>query len=221
MNKEQAILASWAKNVGPWVDAVDGNSIASRRLVTNRAIVDVLAALPGRTLLDVGCGEGWLARDMSRRGRAVTGIDAIPAFIDRARRFEGDAEFRCVEYTQLSGVAVGGRFDTAVCNFSLIGKDSVAAVFAAMPALLNPGGYLVVQTLHPDSIAGGASDGWRAGSWEGFDDAFTDPAPWYCRTRDSWCGLFTDNGMRVERVLEPRHPDSGQCLSLIVVGRSD
>lgn len=38
-----------------------------------------------RTALDVGCGEGYLARQLAARGLEVTGVDADPAAITRAR----------------------------------------------------------------------------------------------------------------------------------------
>ncbi|MDQ1811842.1 hypothetical protein RBA41_00850 [Massilia sp. CCM 9210] len=43
-----------------------------------------------------------------------------------------------------------------------------------------PGGALIVQAMHPAAAcaAGDCRDGWRAGSWAGFSDAFSDPAPW-------------------------------------------
>src|SRR5882724_12938311 len=37
--------------------------------------IDGLASLPGKNVLDVGCGGGILAEAMARRGANVTGID--------------------------------------------------------------------------------------------------------------------------------------------------
>ncbi|SEJ66526.1 class I SAM-dependent methyltransferase [Demequina mangrovi] len=47
----------------------------------------LVAALPehARTALDVGCGEGYLARRLAARGLEVTGIDVDAAAIARAR----------------------------------------------------------------------------------------------------------------------------------------
>jgi len=48
---------------------------------------DLVPTIPdtARTALDVGCGEGYLARRLAERGLEVTGIDADPAAIARAR----------------------------------------------------------------------------------------------------------------------------------------
>ena len=40
----------------------------------------------GRPLLDVGCGEGRLPRDLKARGYDVIGIDASPTLIGHARK---------------------------------------------------------------------------------------------------------------------------------------
>src|SRR5204862_4272284 len=40
---------------------------------------------PGRRTLDLGCGEGRLARDLAALGHTVVGVDAAPAMVDAAR----------------------------------------------------------------------------------------------------------------------------------------
>src|SRR5690606_8793522 len=79
------ILEAWRANAAPWTDAVRAGRIASRRQVTDRAIIDAVSAQRPHTVLDVGCGEGWLARALATRGMTVTGIDAVPALVEQAR----------------------------------------------------------------------------------------------------------------------------------------
>ena len=40
----------------------------------------------GRATLEVGCGEGRVARDLAARGHHVTGIDSSPTLLHAARR---------------------------------------------------------------------------------------------------------------------------------------
>ncbi len=84
-----------------------------------------------------------------------------------------------------SGAAVS--FDAAVCNFSLLGRESVDSLIAALPRYLGDPGYLIIQTLHPIAACGEQpiEDGWREGSWLGFSSDFNNPAPWYFRTLES------------------------------------
>src|SRR4051812_34392403 len=87
------ILESWHRNASPWTTAVRENQIESRRLVTNAAIVDAVSSRSPRSVLDLGCGEGWLVRTVSERGIKALGVDAIPSLIDQAAR-SGGGEFR-------------------------------------------------------------------------------------------------------------------------------
>jgi hypothetical protein len=61
-------------------------------------------------------------------------------------------------------------------------------------------------------------DGWREGSWDGFNAGFTDPPPWYFRTLGSWVKLYGDHGLQLREVREPVHPKTGKPVSLILVG---
>jgi 2-polyprenyl-3-methyl-5-hydroxy-6-metoxy-1,4-benzoquinol methylase len=212
------IIDSWHANAEPWTSTVRQGQIESRRLVTDRAIVEaVLARKPG-TVLDIGCGEGWLARALSRQGVRVTGLDAVPALIEQARR-GGGADFRVASYEQIASGEIRAQADLVACNFALFGRHSVEGLLRALPGLLRSGGTLVIQTLHPLVACGDLPyrDGWREGSWVGFDAAFTDPAPWYFRTLESWVRLLRWHGLRLLEVIEPLHPRSQRPASVIFV----
>jgi 2-polyprenyl-3-methyl-5-hydroxy-6-metoxy-1,4-benzoquinol methylase len=211
------IIDSWGKNTAPWVAAVRNGEIASRTLATNQAIVDAVRSLSPATGLDIGCGEGWLVRALD--GVSMLGVDVVPGLVEAARR-AGGGEFRVMSYEEIARGGLNLAVDVAVCNFSLIGDESVAGLFRAAPTYLKPGGTLVVQTMHPLMACGDAPyvDGWREGSWAGFNAGFTDPPPWYFRTLSSWIRLFGDNGLRLRELREPLHPDTGKPASLILMG---
>lgn len=211
------VVAAWSTNAAPWTAAVRGGDIESRTLVTNQAIVDAVRSRSPRTGLDIGCGEGWLVRALD--GVAMTGVDVVPGLIEQARGAGGGA-FRVLSYEDIAAGQLEIRVDVAVCNFSLIGKESVEGVLRAAPALLTPGGVLIVQTLHPATACGDApyADGWREGSWTGFSCDFADAPPWYFRTLESWVKLFGASGLRLVELREPLHPKTGKPVSLILVG---
>jgi 2-polyprenyl-3-methyl-5-hydroxy-6-metoxy-1,4-benzoquinol methylase len=47
---------------------------------------------PGRLTLDVGCGEGRLARELHARGHTVLGLEHSPALAEAARRADPPTE---------------------------------------------------------------------------------------------------------------------------------
>jgi len=213
---EDTILEVWHGNAAPWTDAVRGRRIESRRLVTDRAIVDAVLSRRPRSAIDLGCGEGWLARALAEYGVDVLGVDAVPALIDAARA-QGGGRFEAMSYAQIAAGELHGKADVAICNFSLLGKESTEAVLAAVPRLLEPGGALLVQTLHPVVACGELPyrDGWREGSWAGCGEGFGQAAPWYFRTLAGWVDTFLACGLRVARIEEPLHPHSGRPASII------
>lgn len=212
------IIDSWHGNALPWTRAVREGRIESRRLVTDRAILDAVLARAPRSVLDLGCGEGWLAHALAGAGIEVTGIDAVPALIEQARA-GGPGDFRTMSYEDFATGQLDARFDAVVCNFSLLGEDAAEQAVAAARSLLNPGGAVLVQTLHPLVACGDQPyrDGWRNGSWAGFGAEFSDPAPWYFRTVESWTKLFWRHALRLAELREPLHPATDKPASIVFI----
>ncbi|MCY7307894.1 MAG: hypothetical protein LH632_17530 [Rhodoferax sp.] len=63
------------------------------------------------------------------------------------------------------------------------------------------------------------ADGWRLGSWDGFNQRFVNAAPWYFRTLESWRRLFPDFGLRLISGQWPIHPRSGKPASVVFCAR--
>ena len=215
---DKKIVDSWQKNAEQWAAAVRGGDIESRTLVTDRAIVAAVLKHSPESVLDIGCGEGWLIRELAQQPKRLLGVDAIPDLIAQADA-AGGGEFRVLSYEQMACGAIEELFDVVVCNFSLLGKESVDTLFGAIPSLLKPGGRFIVQTLHPVVACGDLpyEDGWREGSWAGFGAEFVDPAPWYFRTLERWNTLFSENGFRVVAMQEPLHPKTNKPASVLFV----
>jgi 2-polyprenyl-3-methyl-5-hydroxy-6-metoxy-1,4-benzoquinol methylase len=215
---DASIVDSWRKNASPWTDAVRGNQIESRTLVTNRAIIEAVLSRRPRTVLDIGCGEGWLVRSLAEHGVRATGVDVVPELIDQATSV-GGGDFRVASYEQIAAGQLDIKVDVIVANFSLIGKESVEGVVRRAPQLLTDGGALVIQTLHPVVAGAGLpyEDGWRNGSWAGFSEEFSDPAPWYFRTLESWESLLTDAGFISIETREPIQPATALPASVIFI----
>jgi len=213
------IIESWKTNVDPWISAIRNNEIESRSLITNNAIINAIVTCNPKTVLDAGCGEGWLVRELEKLGIFSTGIDVVQNFIESAIE-EGEGSFKTISYEELSYETLKEKFDVVVCNFSLLGKESVVDLFENIPYLLNENGSFIIQTIHPVTGCGESEykDGWREGSWDGFNDKFKNPAPWYFRTLETWKLLFANNGFSINKIIEPFSQRIQAPSSIIFVG---
>ncbi len=215
---EEQILASWVVNAAAWTRAVRRGEVLSRERVTNGAILAAITAAAPRTLLDLGCGEGWLSHQCARQGIEVLGTDAVAELTAvAAESAPPRARFQTLTYQQIATGGLDDQFDAVVANFSLLGRGSLDELFGALPKLLSPGGCVLVQTLHPLLVCADHpyEDGWREGSWAGFSPAFRAPAPWYFRTMESWMRLFRRHDLVFKDVREPVDSLSGQPASMI------
>ncbi len=68
--------------------ASDNQQVNEGRSMERRSSLDVmeeLLPLRGATLVDVGCGDGWLTRLLTKRGVHVTGIEVSPRHLQEVR----------------------------------------------------------------------------------------------------------------------------------------
>jgi 2-polyprenyl-3-methyl-5-hydroxy-6-metoxy-1,4-benzoquinol methylase len=212
---EESLQRSWNLNASAWTRSVRRGEIESRRLVTDNSAIDAVLASEPHRVLDVGSGEGWLARALADRGLTVVGFDASRELIARARE-AGGGEFHVATYREFEAdpTALGDNFDVVVCNFSLLG-DAIDSLLRSCARVLEPSGRLVVQTLHPLTAGAPYKDGWREESFEGL--GFPAAMPWYFRTLGSWSKTMRGSGFVLAEIREPVYPESGLPASLILV----
>jgi 2-polyprenyl-3-methyl-5-hydroxy-6-metoxy-1,4-benzoquinol methylase len=214
---EARLEQSWRINAFAWTRAVREERIASRRAGTDAAVVDAVLATRATRVLDVGCGEGWLARALALAGCDVVGIDASPELIAAANEL-GGARFEVASYEQLGErVAEFGRFDVAVCNFSLLGED-LHTPLDGVHRLLRAGASLIVQTVHPWTACGEAPyvNGWRSETFAAFGGEFRAAMPWYFRTAAAWIAAIGSAGFGIDQCIEPLDAATGRPLSLLL-----
>jgi SAM-dependent methyltransferase len=107
---------------------------------------------PGRLTLDVGCGEGRLARDLKERGHNVRAFDAAPALVEVARDVDPSLEVTQADATELP--LEDGASDLVVSFMVLMNVDGLTGVVREAARVLEPGGRLCIAITHPISTAG-------------------------------------------------------------------
>jgi SAM-dependent methyltransferase len=107
----------------------------------------VAAVPPGcERVLDVGCGEGMLARRLAGLVPQVSGIDADTASIDLARRQDPAGEIELIRGDFLTYPFEPGSFGMITSVAALHHMDPAAAL-GRMGRLLQPGGRLAIVGL--------------------------------------------------------------------------
>ena len=132
-----------------WVNAIRNNKDLIRKYISNPALFDRLASLEGNLkILDSGCGEGYVSRELARRGHKVVGIDMSQYIIKAAK----EATVGNEEYLRSNVANMPFRdesFDCVVSNFLLVELEKPEAFIKEVRRVLKSKGRFIFQTLHP------------------------------------------------------------------------
>lgn len=113
--------------------------------------IDERAHLPGKRVVDVGCGGGILSEGLCQRGAHVMGIDMGEAPLSVAKLHGLESGFE-VDYQQMTVEQLAqeqaGTFDVVTCLEMLEHVPDPASVVKACATLLKPGGHLFLSTIN-------------------------------------------------------------------------
>jgi SAM-dependent methyltransferase len=107
---------------------------------------------PGRLTLDVGCGEGRVARDLTARGHLVVALDRSPTMARHAAAAGGALGTLVADAARLP--FPDGAADLVVAFMSLHDMDDMAGAVREMARVLEPGGRLCLAVVHPINSGG-------------------------------------------------------------------
>ncbi len=113
--------------------------------------IDDAIGLPGKRVLDVGCGGGLLSEGMAVRGAEVTGIDLSekPLGVARLHLLESGQK---VDYRKISAEQMAeetpGAFDAVTCLEMLEHVPDPASIVESCGRLVKPGGQVFFSTIN-------------------------------------------------------------------------
>jgi 2-polyprenyl-6-hydroxyphenyl methylase / 3-demethylubiquinone-9 3-methyltransferase len=127
--------------------------------------------LPGKTVLDVGCGGGFLAEEFARDGFAVAGVDPADRSIEAARKHAADNSLQ-IDYRVGKGEALpfsDRSFDIVACCDVLEHVDDPNLVISEVARTLKAGGVFCFDTVNRTWLSKVAliklSQDWGFTSW--------------------------------------------------------
>lgn len=115
----------------------------------------VIGTWHGKAVLDLGCGGGFMAEALAKRGATVIGVDPAEAAVDAARAHAG-GEGLAIDYRVGSGEAipvVDRGVDCVVCVDVLEHVADVDRVLDEIARVLRPGGLFLFDTINRTMLA--------------------------------------------------------------------
>ena len=125
-----------------------------------RGLVKLAGARPEDRVLDVACGPGFLTMAFARACASARGIDATPAFVERARRVAAESGVANVSFATGDVNALperDGSYDVVACRAAFHHFPDPARVLSEMARVARPRGTLLVADLLGSEDAGQAA----------------------------------------------------------------
>ena len=156
MELDRRLRTQWTESAQDWIETDQ----AIRTGMLDTWVLRALGDVSGKTVIDIGCGEGRFCRLLAKLGATVTGIDITEALIERARDLGGAGRdvhgWRCRRPRGGGGRQL--RFDLAVSYIVLVDLLDYRRSIGEAYRVLKPGGRFVVCNVHPMRSAD--ADGW-------------------------------------------------------------
>ena len=169
-------------------------------------------------VLDIGCGEGQVSRQLTRHGAEVVGLDPTASQIRSAVDRGGSARYIRARAEHLP--CSQGLFDTVVLCLAIEHVEFFEASIQEVARVLAPGGLFLLVLVHPllqspgsgwVEVADSDTQFWRVGSYLD-DDASIDQVapevrlPFIHRPLGRYVHEMGRCGLLIEDMVEPAPP---------------
>jgi SAM-dependent methyltransferase len=199
-----SLRAAWDENAEAWLRWARSPELDHAFWHLNLPTLIELLPPPGEITLDVGCGEGRVARALKELGHHVVGVESSPALAQAAT--EGDLAFEVHVVDAAAMPLPDSLADLAIASLSLMNMDDMPGVVSEIARVLRPEGCFCFSVLHPINSWGDAGAGYfetvryteeleRDGARIILHDTH--------RPVGDYFGALQDAGFLVERVVEP------------------
>ncbi len=138
----------WNRVADDWRLQVGDDGDSNRRLHSDPVLWKFAGDVSGRTVLDAGCGTGYLSKKLRDRGALVTGIDFSERMIEVARAKNPAIDFRVDSCSALATID-DEHFDMVIANYVLMDTPDLRATMEAFNRVLQTDGVAILVFCHP------------------------------------------------------------------------
>jgi ubiquinone/menaquinone biosynthesis C-methylase UbiE len=142
----------WNDRAEEWdrYHGAQGEQDPNRVYQSDPVLWEMLKDVNHLTVLDVGCGEGYLSRKLVQRGAFVIAIDISDKLIDIARKKSSllNIDYRVEDSAEMKTVP-SESIDRITCNYVLMDTPRLDDTVKEFYRVLKPGGEVVAIFSHP------------------------------------------------------------------------
>ncbi len=151
MDEPEHLREAWERHAADWIAWARPPGHDTYWRFHRDQFLDLLPPPPARTL-DLGCGEGRLARDLAARGYDLVAVDASPTLAAAAREVAPELEVHVADAAALP--LPDASFELVVAFMSLQDVDDLEGAVHEAARVLVTGGRLCLAVVHPLNSAG-------------------------------------------------------------------
>jgi 2-polyprenyl-3-methyl-5-hydroxy-6-metoxy-1,4-benzoquinol methylase len=219
--------AAWNRGAEAWHHFVHSGADYYRLHVHGPALLRAAGDVSGARVLELGCGEGYFARELAGAGAHVVGIDISDEQLANAQSAEAKAPLG-IEYRHMNAAEIAAHFpvasfDIVTACMALQDMLDVSAVLRGSRAVLRDGGRMVFSLPHPATdmpfrewerdergnkvwlkVGRYFETGPALMQWNMRRLVYHWSTPFWRRTLEQWSDLIAHAGFAISRIHEPR-----------------
>lgn len=200
---------------------------SDREMIINPVIFELLKNIEGKTILDAGCGEGYLSRILAKKCEKVIAVDFSEKMLSIAKEKTKQIN---IEYHRASLESLcfleSNSIDVAVSITVFQDVLDYMAAIKEIYRVLKPAGTFILVTTHPcfsTPVHGWHKDEYGYKSFWKVDNYFSEglyESQWadddgnkrliyFHRTLETYFDAITQNGFYVKSIKEPKPSKDG------------
>lgn len=151
--EETKLVSWWTRHAERFFADFTEEGEPHRIVLLNQTLLDMLQPMSGKRILDIGCGEGYLARMLASKGAIVTGIEQNTAALDLAHRRTGKVPVSFVRGNCECLPFASKCFDKVVSVLVLDCVSDIRSALTEAQRVLRPYGQFALVLPHPCFVA--------------------------------------------------------------------